>query len=262
MWADGEAYEPYIGRWSRRVADAFVRGLDVPTGARWWDVGCGTGAVTRTVLETAAPEQVVGIDPSDSYLRYARRNITDPRAAFARADAMRLPVRDGAASVAVSGLVLNFVPDPGRAVAEMLRAVRPGGTVGVYVWDHVQGGMEIIRRFWDAAVALEDDAAPLSEAVRFPLCAPEPLRGVLRDAGLTDVRVEAIPVPARFADFADYWGPFEGGQGPAPSYLASLPSTRRDRLRDYLQSTLPEAADGSITLTARAWSARGRRPVH
>jgi SAM-dependent methyltransferase len=262
MWADGDAYEPYIGRWSRRVAAAFVRRLNAPAGERWWDVGSGTGAVTRTVLDIAAPERVVGIDPSESYLRYARRHITDPRAAFVRADAMRLPAGDAAASFAVSGLVLNFVPRPGRAVAEMLRAVRPGGTVGIYVWDHTQGGMELIRRFWDAAVALDEDAAELSEAVRFPLCAPEPLRGVLCGAGLTDVQVEEISVPTRFADFGDYWGPFQGGQGPAPSYLASLPSVRRDRLRDCLESTLPEAADGSITLSARAWSGTGRRPAH
>ncbi|CAL9341613.1 2-methoxy-6-polyprenyl-1,4-benzoquinol methylase, mitochondrial [Streptomyces sp. enrichment culture] len=260
VWGDGEAYEPYIGRWSRRVAEEFVRRLDVPAGAAWWDVGCGTGAVTRAVVEAADPGRVVGADPSESYLRYARRAIGDPRAGFVRADARRLPAPDGAAGAAVSGLVLNFVPEPARAAAEMLRVLRPGGLAAVYVWDYTQGGMGLLRHFWEAAAEVDADAARLDEGARFPLCAPEPLRLLLRGSGLADVTVGEIVVPTRFRDFADYWEPFRGGQGPAPAYLASLPEARRELLRERLRASLPAAADGSITLSARAWTAGGRRP--
>ncbi|MEV7563264.1 class I SAM-dependent methyltransferase [Streptomyces sp. NPDC089795] len=259
MWATGEAYEPYVGRWSRSVARHFVLLLDAPPGGSWRDVGCGTGAVTRAVLDLAEPETVVGIDPSPGYVRYARRNITDPRALFVLADAVNLPFADATASAAVSGLVLNFVPDAPRAAAEMARAVRPGGLVAAYVWDFEEGGMEAIRAFWEAASALDPDARDLDEAVRFPLCGREPLRELLVGAGLDDVAVEAIGVPTHFSDFDDYWQPFLGGQGPAPAYVASLPQERRTELRERLRAALPRAADGSIPLRARAWAARGTR---
>lgn len=170
MWAAGEAYEPYVGRWSRLVAARFVRWLDAAPGGSWRDVGCGTGAVTQAVLDAADPAAVVGIDPSEGYLAYARAHVRDPRARFVRADAVHLPFADAAASAAVSGLVLNFVPDAPRAAAEMVRVVRPGGLVGVYLWDYGEGGMEAIRAFWDAATALDPQARTLDEAVRFPLC--------------------------------------------------------------------------------------------
>ncbi|MCF3181673.1 methyltransferase domain-containing protein [Streptomyces polychromogenes] len=259
MWAAGEAYEPYVGRWSRLVAARFVRALDVPPGGSWRDVGCGTGAVTQAVLDAARPADVVGIDPSESYLAYAREHVRDPRARFVRADAVNLPFAGGAASAAVSGLVLNFVPDAPRAAAEMVRAVRPGGLVGVYLWDYGEGGMEAIRAFWDAATALDPRARELDEAVRFPLCTRTALGALLAGAGLVDVETEEIRVPTPFHDFDDYWTPFLGGQGPAPAYLAALPEDRRRALRERLEATLPRAADGSVPLRARAWAARGRR---
>ncbi|GAA2636472.1 class I SAM-dependent methyltransferase [Streptomyces spororaveus] len=259
MWATGEAYEPYVGRWSRLVADRFVRETAAPGGGRWLDVGCGTGAVTRAVLDLARPAAVVGVDPSRGYVDYARRHIVDRRARFVLADATRLPFPDATASVAVSGLVLNFVPDPARAAAELARVVVPGGRVGVYVWDYGQGGMEAIRAFWDAAVALDGEARTRDEGTRFPLCAPGPLGELLAGAGLEDVEVEEIRVPTAFADFDDYWTPFLGGQGPAPAYLSQLPGEHRAELRERLRAALPRAADGSIPLHARAWAARARR---
>lgn len=261
MWGEGEAYEPYIGRWSRQVALECVRRLDVAPGGDWRDIGCGTGAVTQAILDVAGPERVVGADPSDGYVRYARRHVTDSRARFVRGDATRLPFPDGLASVAVSGLVLNFVPVPERAVAEMARIVHPGGTVAAYLWDYTRGGVELIRSFWDAAVSLDADSRELDEALRFPLCAPGPLAELLRSAWLTDVEVDEINIPTRFRGFDDYWAPFLGGQGPAPAYLASLPPKGQDALRERLRADLPTGADGSIALTARAWNGRGRRPT-
>jgi hypothetical protein len=159
----------------------------------------------------------------------------------------------------VSALVLNFVPRPDAALAEMRRVTRAGGWVGGYVWDYAEG-MQLIRRFWDAATALDPAAAELDEARRFPLCRPEPLRALFATGGLSDVDVEEIVARTRFADFDDLWGPFLGGQGPAPGYCVALPPERRHALRERLRGTLPTASDGSITLTARAWAVRGRVP--
>ncbi len=157
----------------------------------------------------------------------------------------------------VSGLVLNFVPDQPRAVAEMRRAARPGGTVAVYVWDYA-GEMQLIRRFWDAAIALDPAARDLDEAVRFPLCRPDPLRALFEGADLRDVGTKAIDVPTVFADFDDYWSPFLGGQGPAPGYCMKLPEAGRDALRERLRASLPVARDGRSADGARLGGARAR----
>ncbi|NUT94328.1 MAG: methyltransferase domain-containing protein [Saccharothrix sp.] len=245
-----------MGRWSRAVADAFVRLLDVPAGRRWLDVGCGTGALTAAVLAVAEPAEVVGVDPSDGFLAAARARVVDPRVAFRAGDARRVPVPGRHFDAVVSGLVLNFVPEPERAVAEFVRVAAPGGVVAAYVWDYA-GGMGLIRHFWDAATALDPAAADLDEGRRFPLCRPEPLARLWTDAGLDGVRVDAVELPTVFTGFDDFWTPFLGGQGPAPGYAMSLPDERRDALRDLLRTRLPIAADGSIPLTARAWAVRG-----
>jgi SAM-dependent methyltransferase len=248
VWAAGDTYEAYIGRWSRLVAAEFVRRLDLPGGLRWLDVGCGTGALTAAVLAAAEPRSVVGVDPSEGFLAEARSRIADPRASFTLGAAETLP--EGEFDVVVSGLALNFVPEPAKAVAAFERAAADG-TVAAYVWDYA-AGMEMIRHFWDAA-----GVAELDEGRRFPLCRPEPLRELWTRAGLTDVSVGAIDVPTVFADFDDYWTPFLGGQGPAPGYVASLPEDRRTALRERLRAQLPVEADGTIRLTARAWAVRG-----
>jgi SAM-dependent methyltransferase len=258
-WAVGAAYEPYVGRWSRLVAREFLAWLAVAGGARWLDVGCGTGALTQTVLTAADPAVVLGIDPSPGYVAYARSGVADRRARFAVADGRRLPVGDASVDAVVSGLVLNFVPDPGRAVREMARATRAGGLVAAYVWDYA-GGMELIRCFWDAAAALDPSAVELDEGRRFGLCRPEPLAGVFQDAGLVEVRTRPIEVATRFRDFDDYWTPFLGGQGPAPGYATSLRAEQRGALREELRGRLPVAQDGGISLVARAWAVRGSRP--
>ena len=150
LWAAGEAYEPYVGRWSRRVAKEFLDPLGLEPGANWLDVGCGTGALTGEILASQDPLSVTGIDPSEAFLAYARERVKDDRASFRQGDAQALPVADGAFHAVVSGLVLNFVPDQAKAVAEMRRAARPGGVVAAYVWDYAEG-MQMMRRFWDAA---------------------------------------------------------------------------------------------------------------
>ncbi len=258
IWASGAAYEPYVGRWSRLVAREFLAWLAVPPGARWLDVGCGTGALTQTILAEAAPRAVMGIDQSEAYARYARAQTPDPRASFQVGDAQQLPLEAGQFDAAVSGLVLNFVPRPADAAREMARVTRAGGAVAAYVWDYA-GEMQLMRHFWDAAAALDPAAVELDEGRRFPLCKPAPLAQLFRDAGLREVEARAIDVPTPFRDFDDYWSPFLGGQGPAPSYAMSLSDERRVALRDRIRAGLPIATDGSIPLIARAWAVRGQR---
>jgi SAM-dependent methyltransferase len=255
-WQTADAYERYVGRWSRPVAAEFVRWLDLPHGLEWVDVGCGTGALASTILRDAAPRRVRGFDLSAGYVAGARAQVSDLRATFAQADATALPDPAHSCDAAVSGLVLNFVPEPARAVAEMRRIVRPGGTVGVYLWDYA-GGMQLIRIFWDAAVELDASARDLDEGRRFGLCGPEPLRELFASAGLRHVQLRAIDVPTVFHDFEDFWEPFLGGQGPAPGYAMSLDEERRTALRELIRGRLPYEPDGSIALTARAWAVRG-----
>ena len=257
-WAAGERYEPYVGRWSRLVARNFLDWLALPAGIDWLDVGCGTGALSRTIVEHASPRSVHGIDRSAEFIEYARAHTDDARVRFDVGDAGTLPVDNDCADAAVSGLVLNFVAQPEAMLSEMRRAVRAGGTLAVYVWDYAEG-MQLMRHFWDAASALDPAAHELDEGVRFPMCRPEPLRRLFIDAGLERVDVAPIDVATVFRDFDDYWSPFLGGQGPAPGYAMSLDDARRSALRERIRSGLPIAPDGSIHLMARAWCAQGRK---
>lgn len=256
IWAVGDAYEPYVGRWSRVVARDFLAWLGVPESRRWLDVGCGTGALSATILEVAEPDAVTGIDSSDAFATYARERIPDERVEFRQGDAQALPFDDGTFDAVVSGLVLNFLPDPGGGLAEMARVTRPGGVVAVYLWDYA-GEMQLMRHFWDAAAALDPAAGELDEGRRFPLCRPEPLERLFVATRLAGVEVRAIDVPTVFRDFDDYWSPFLGGQGPAPSYVATLSGDQQAALRERLRADLPISEDGSIRLVARAWAARG-----
>ncbi|GAO03715.1 class I SAM-dependent methyltransferase [Anaeromyxobacter sp. PSR-1] len=258
VWDVGAGYEAYIGRWSRLVAREVVAWLGAGPHGRWLDAGCGTGALGDAIAAQAAPAVVVGLDRSLGFVAHARGRTGGAGRAFVAADAQVLPVRDGAFDAVVSALVLNFVAEPARMVAELARAARPGAPVALYVWDYADG-MEYIRRFWDAARALDPAAAALDEAVRFPICAPGPLSALLEGAGLADVEVRAVEVPTSFRDFAECWAPFLAGQGPAPAYAMSLPEDRRAALRDAFRAALPVAPDGTIPLRARAWAARGRR---
>lgn len=256
MWADGDAYEPYVGRWSRLVALAFLHWLGVPPGQRWLDVGCGTGALTEAILQVAKPQSVKGIDAAEGYVAVARTRITDARAEFQVGDAQALPVETADFDAVVSGLALNFVAHPAQAIAEMARAAKKGSPVAAYVWDY-GGRVQFMRHFWNAATALDPRAADLDEGRRFPLCNPDPLAELFQSAGLVDVAVHPLDIWTVFADFDDYWLPFLGGQGPAPSYAMSLGERARAALRERLRVTLPFALDGSIPLTARAWAVRG-----
>ncbi|RIH90503.1 Demethylmenaquinone methyltransferase [Calidithermus terrae] len=254
-WEQGDPYERYVGRWSRRVAPLFLAWLGVPARRRWLDVGCGTGALCAAILEGCSPAAVVGVEPSEGFREAARARLAG-RVELYPGSGAAIPLADESVDAVVSGLVLNFVPDAPAALAEMVRVTAPDGVVGAYVWDYA-GGMELIRLFWDCVLSLDPAAAPLDEAARFPLCAPDALADLFAGARLQELRKTALEVPTPFASFDDYWEPFLGGQGPAPGYVASLEDDARARLRERLRERLPAAADGSITLKARAWAVRG-----
>ena len=257
-WASGDKYEPYIGRWSRLVAHEFLNWLAIPAGSQWLDVGCGTGALSQTILRFAEPAKIMGIDRSAGFVAFAKEHMQDSRVQFEVGDAEELKADSGTFDAAVSGLVLNFIPQPERAVAEMTRVTRSGGVVAVYVWDYADR-MQMIRHFFDAAAALDPNAVELDEGRRFPICHPDALSQLFESAGLHNVEVRPIEVPTVFRDFDDYWSPFLGGQGPAPGYAMSLSDERRLALRERIRAELPMAADGSIPLVARAWAVRGVR---
>jgi SAM-dependent methyltransferase len=255
-WGTGSPYERYVGRWSRSVALEFLTWLEIPSEQRWGDVGCGTGAVVDALLTLAKPTCIFAIDRSEGFVSEAKRKITGHSVQFMLADARALPWGSASCDATVSGLVLNFVPDALAVIREMARVTKSKGRVAAYVWDY-SGGMQMIRQFWDAAIDVNPKDAALDQAERFPICQPEPLMTLFRDAGLSSPTVRPIEIPTVFKDFDDFWSPFLGKQGAAPTYLATLDSENRTRIREVLRARLRPSSDGSIALSARAWAVQG-----
>jgi SAM-dependent methyltransferase len=256
QWASGVAYERYMGRWSRKLARPFVEWLGVKSGARWLEVGCGTGALTATICEVGAPAAVVACDPAEPFVGHTRHKIRDPRVSFGVATVEALPSEQRGFDAVVSGLVLNFIPNPEKALSSMRERAAPNGTVAAYVWDYADG-FELLKHFWVEAVALNPWAAPLDEGVRFPLCREPALASFFQNVGLSNVETTALDIATTFIDFDDLWTPFLGGTGPAPAYVVSLEPAQRDALKDRLRARFRPEPDGTLRLTARAWAVRG-----
>ena len=255
-WIAGSTYEDFMGRWSRQLARHFVSWLGVPHGVHWLDVGCGTGALTSAICNQADPASVLGCDPAEPFIEYARSHSTDIRASFVIAGVDELPSRqDGYGSV-TSLLALNFFPDATAAARAMRSRTATRGAVSACVWDYA-GRMDLLRYFWDAAATVDAAARDLDEGRRFPLCRADALADLFCAAGLSDVRCEPIEIPTEFSSFEDYWRSFLGGTGPAPAYVASLDTEHRTRLARRLERALPRRSDGTIALAARAWAVRG-----
>jgi len=257
-WIAGDAYESFMGRWSRQVSDLFLDWLALPPGLNWLDVGCGTGALSEAICRRFQPHSVVGCDPSPGFISYAHKSITDCPATFVVASADSLPIDDGF-DVIVSGLVLNFLPQPLLAVQSMRERLRPSGTLAAYVWDYAQG-MQFLRIFWDEVAAVDSSAVDLDEARRFPLCQPDRLANLFRRAEMEAVATTSFWVHTVFRNFDDFWSPFRAGTGPAPSYVTSLEADAQRQLARRLKQRLPESADGSIHLSAKAFGVRGVHP--
>ncbi|HEX2285729.1 MAG TPA: methyltransferase domain-containing protein [Mycobacterium sp.] len=250
MFSEGEGYERFMGRWSRRLAPLFVTFAGVVEGDRVLDVGSGTGALSAAAADAGA--RVTGVEPSAAYVRYAQQHVQAGRVQFETGDAMDLPYDDGVFDRTLSMLVLNFVPAPGIALDQMIRVTRPGGLVAAAVWDYGDG-MQMLRAFWDEAVALDPNAASRDERY-MPLCPHGALTDLWRSRGLQNVEEQPLTVDTKFSSFDDYWQPFLSGQGPAGRYVMSLDESARDALENRLRSRL---AVLGLSLRARAWAVRG-----
>jgi SAM-dependent methyltransferase len=256
MFSKANAYERFMGRWSRLLAPDMVRFAEIRDGDAVLDVGSGTGALALAIRAQNASGRVVGVDAAQDYVSLAAQGCDDPGVRFELGDAQDLRHSTGAFDKTVSSLVLNFVPDPGRALKEMSRVTKRGGLVAAAVWDYGEG-MQMLRVFWDEVNSLAPGATLLDEA-RMPLCKQGELGDAWRREGLGNVVEAPLTVSLRFMSFDDYWAPFLLGQGPAGAYVASLSSELRLELEQRLRGRLlGTEADRPIELAARAWAVKG-----
>jgi SAM-dependent methyltransferase len=259
--SDGAAYERFLGRWSRLLAGRFTE-FARPEDRCWvLDVGCGTGSLALAMAERGAPDLVAAIDIAAPYIAFARSRPGAAGIGFAVGDACRLPCADGSFAAALAQLSLNFVPDAAQAVREMRRVVRPGGVVAAAVWDF-RGGLVFQRLFWDTAAGIDPGAGAARDRLfSGPLAVPDGLPALWHDSGLTTVERGSITIRMEYADFADYWEPLLGGQGPVGAYVERLPHERRRQIEESVRAAfLSGAPDGPRSLTATAWAVRGIVP--
>lgn len=252
---DGAAYEQMMGVWSRLAGEIFLDWLAPSSGLRWIDVGCGNGAFTQLVVDRCAPVEIHGIDPAEGQLAFARSRSTSDVVEFHQGDAMALPFPADRFDAAVMALVLVFVPDPAKGVAEMVRVVRPGGTVATYIWDMLGGGFPLDPVLAEMrAMGLKPPHAPRMEASR-----REALRELWTGAGLEAVEERDISVRRTFKDLDDLWVTTLKSAALAP-VIAAMASADVDTLKSRVRTALPSDAEGRITYGARAHAIRGRRP--
>jgi ubiquinone/menaquinone biosynthesis C-methylase UbiE len=252
MFSEADNYELFMGRWSRQMAPLLVEFAGVNDGERILDVGSGTGSLAAAIADGRPGVTVVGIDPAAAYVEHAAAKAGGANVSFRIGDAQALEFADDSFDRSVSLLVVNFIPDAGKAVGELKRVTRPGGVVSAAVWDYAEG-MEMLREFWDAVVELNPEAEALDEK-NMPYCDAGELTELWREAGLTDIEETALTVPMTFASFEDFWQPFLAGQGPAGAYVNTLSVEARTELRKRLRERVP------LTMNARAWAVRGVAP--
>jgi SAM-dependent methyltransferase len=258
---DGAAYERFLGRWSARLASALIEFADLPAEGPLLDVGCGTGSVALKLRRRYPCRCVHAVDLAAAYLAFAGAREGGRSIRFEQADAADLPFEAGLFAAAIAQLVLNFVPDPRRAVQEMRRVTRPGGVVAAAVWDF-RGGLVFQRLIWDTAAAIDPAAGPERDRLfAHPLAQPEGLSGLWQASGLRDIDSGSLTIRMDYASFEDYWEPLLGGQGPFGSYVAALPAERRTVVRGAVRDAYCAGGpDGPRSLAATAWAVRGRVP--
>jgi SAM-dependent methyltransferase len=262
-FSNPDFYEPWMGRWSRRLAPLFVRFADVPSGGRFLDVGSGTGVLATTLLETIEGASVVGIEPAGAYVAYSRERIRDDRVRFEAGDAQDIPFEDDSFDATLALLILQELPDATKAIGEMARVTGRWGTVAASQWDFANG-FPMLALFWESAVEVVDTnevraAAARSMIVDYP---DEPaLRRLWQEAGLDDVATERQEIAMTFAGFDDYWAPFQSGVTPSASYAATLSGDQREALKARLRAKVIGAGpDRAFILPAHAWAVRGKVP--
>jgi SAM-dependent methyltransferase len=247
-----------MGRWSGRLAPVLIQFGGLSDGDRVLDVGCGTGSLAFALPEMANVAEVTGIDLTEPYVEFARARNSDPRITFKQADARSLPFEDNSFDRAFSMLVLQFIPDAARAVAEMLRVVRPGGTVTSAVWD-VYGGTPHTRLVWDIAGVLNPT---IERPLIRPLSTPNELAMLWTDLGFLDVKQTSLLIRADFSCFDDYWLPFTKGEGPPGLFVAGLTEAARSTLKEHLRRAyLANLPDGLRSFVCVAWACRGTVPL-
>lgn len=256
-WNEGDPYEYFMGRWSSLMAPEFLKWLAISSDKSWLDVGCGTGALSEAIERNCNPKHLTCVDPSTGFIEKVKNRFS--RHGEARVgSAENLPFEDERFELVVSGLALNFFQNLEQALSELIRVSKPNGVIAAYVWDY-SGRMDFLRYFWDAAYKIDSKSKALDEGLRFPICNSENLINAFEKANLTEVESANLDIDTIFKDFDDYWNPFLGAQGPAPSYLSSLNSEHQKELKNLVKERLQIEPDGSIKLLGRALAIRGKR---
>ena len=259
MFAVSAGYERFMGRWSRLLAPPYIAFAGVKNGDRVLDVGTGTGSLAAALEASLPASEIVGVDPSEAFIAYARENAKSPRVHFEVGDAQALKFKDGSFDNTLALLVMNFIPDHNKAVAEMRRVTRAQGTVSACVWDY-DSGMQMLRFFWDEAVALDPAVEPKDER-HMKFSREGQLGDLWRRAGLINITEEPLMIDQAYSSFNDYWEPFTNGAGPGGAYVVSLSEDRRQQLEARMRKRLlGDRQDGPFTLRARAWCVRGEVP--
>jgi SAM-dependent methyltransferase len=254
LFTDGKVYERLMGRWSRLVAEAFLDWLNAPKNLRWLDVGCGNGAFTEELITRCAPAAVTAIDPSDDQLAYARTRPGVKATDFRVGDAQNLHFADNSFDVAAMALVISFLPNPGRAVAEMERVVRPDGWVAAYMWDSLGGGTLVHPIY----LAMESMGMTSVRSPNPAASGRDAMQGLWKNAGLESVETRVIRISTVYSDFDDFWDSNTVPIGPQGKIIAGMSASAREELRTRLRDHLPVSSDGRVLYESFANSVKGR----